>query len=68
MMMSTIREDGKRAVIYLRVSSEEQVENYSLNTQEDICRKEADKRGYQIVDVFSEEGKSAKTISGRTVL
>ena len=63
-----IREDGKRAVIYLRVSSEEQIENYSLDTQEDICRKEADKRGYQIVDVFSEEGKSAKTISGRTVL
>ena len=68
MIGTIIREDGKRAVIYLRVSSEEQVENYSLDTQEDICRKEADKRGYQIVDVFSEEGKSAKTISGRTVL
>ena len=68
MMGPIIREDGKKAVIYLRVSSEEQVENYSLDTQEEICRKEAVKRGYEIVDVFSEEGKSAKTISGRTVL
>lgn len=58
----------KKAVIYLRVSTEEQVDNYSLDTQEDICRKEAARRGYQIVEVFREEGRSAKTILGRPIL
>ena len=59
---------NKTAVIYLRVSTEEQVENFSLDTQEEICRREAEKRGYSIIDVFREEGRSAKNISGRPVL
>ncbi|TSC90392.1 MAG: site-specific recombinase [Microgenomates group bacterium Gr01-1014_5] len=63
-----IHEDGKKAVIYLRVSTEEQVDNFSLGSQEDICRKEAEKRGYEVVEVFREEGRSAKTILGRPVL
>jgi site-specific DNA recombinase len=58
----------KTAIIYLRVSTEEQVDNFSLKTQEDICRKEATRRGYNITDVFREEGKSAKSIEGRPVL
>lgn len=67
--MGTIdHEELKTAVIYLRVSTEEQVDNFSLDTQEDICQKEAIKRGIEIVKVFREEGKSAKTISGRPVL
>ncbi len=65
---SVIREDGKRAVIYLRVSTEEQVDNFSLDTQEEICRKDADKKGYEIIEVFREEGRSAKNIVGRPVL
>ncbi|MBZ0317853.1 MAG: recombinase family protein [Anaerolineae bacterium] len=63
-----IKENGKKAVIYLRVSTEEQVDNFSLDTQEEICRKEADKRGYEIIEVFREEGRSAKSIVGRPVL
>ena len=58
----------KRGVIYLRVSTEEQVDNFSLSTQEEICRKEAIRRGYEIVEIFREEGKSAKTIAGRPQL
>jgi site-specific DNA recombinase len=50
-----------KAIVYVRVSTEEQVENYSLDTQLDICRKEAEKRGMQVVEVFREEGRSAKT-------
>ncbi len=61
-------EAEKKAVIYLRVSSEEQVENFSLDTQEGICRKEAEKRGYEVVELFREEGRSAKDIVGRPVL
>lgn len=60
--------DGKKAIIYLRVSTEEQVDNFSLNTQLDICKKEAEKRGYEIVEIFREEGRSAKNIKGRPVL
>ena len=63
-----IPETGKRAVIYLRVSTEEQVDNFSLSTQEEICCKEAEKKGYVITRVFREEGRSAKSISGRPVL
>src|SRR3989344_5786414 len=58
----------KNAIIYIRVSSEEQVENYSLGTQEDICRKEAERRSYEVIEVFREEGRSAKTITGRPIL
>lgn len=58
----------KKAIAYLRVSTEEQVDNYSLETQEEICRKEAEKRDLHLVRVFKEEGKSAKDISGRPTL
>src|SRR5690606_27970498 len=58
----------KKALIYLRVSSEEQVDNFSLDTQEGICRKEAQKRGYEVGEIFQEEGRSAKNILGRPVL
>ncbi len=58
----------KTAVIYLRVSTEEQVDNFSLDTQEDICTKEAQRRGIDIIKIFREEGKSAKTITGRPML
>lgn len=57
-----------KAILYLRVSTEEQVENYSLNTQQAICTKEAERRGLEIVQVFKEEGRSAKNITGRPVL
>jgi site-specific DNA recombinase len=58
----------KTAVLYLRVSTEEQVDNFSLGTQEEICRKEAARRGYQVIEIFREEGKSAKTVIGRPAL
>ena len=60
--------DGKKAVLSLRVSTEEQVDNFSLGTQEEICRKEAEKRGYQVIEMFREEGRSAKSITGRPIL
>ena len=49
-----------RAGIYYRVSSEEQVDGYSLNAQrralEDFCRE----RGWAIADRYADEGKSAR--------
>lgn len=68
LQQTPIRADGKRTVLYVRVSTEEQVDNFSLNTQEEICRREAEKRGYDVIEVFKEEGRSAKNISGRPIL
>ena len=49
------------AVIYTRVSSKDQVDNYSLDTQERACREFAAHAGYDVVKVFTERGESAKT-------
>jgi len=65
---STTSPVKNKAILYLRVSSEEQVDNFSLGTQEDICRKEAKKRDLEVVELFKEEGRSAKTIVGRPEL
>ena len=65
----TISPSGKQqAVIYLRVSTEEQVDNYSLDTQSNICHKEAERRGLEVAEIFREEGRSAKTIVDRPAL
>ncbi len=60
--------ETKQAIIYLRVSTEEQVDNFSLDTQERICKQEAERRGMKILQIFREEGRSAKNITGRPVL
>ena len=51
----------KTAIIYVRVSSKEQVANFSLDSQEKVCRDFATKKGYEVLEVYREEGESAKT-------
>ncbi len=62
------KKELKKAVVYVRVSTEEQVENYSLENQVGTCTREAERRGVEIVQIFREEGRSAKNIVGRPVL
>ena len=51
-----------RAVIYARVSTEEQAQReLSIPSQIDICRKFAVQNGYEVVDVFIDAGKSGTT-------
>jgi site-specific DNA recombinase len=50
-----------RAVIYCRVSSQEQVSNLSLPTQEKACRDYCQREGYDVAEVFVERGETAKT-------
>ena len=57
----------KLCVIYTRVSSEKQVDGYSLDSQEELCRKRAIESGYEVLKVYKEEGISAKT-TNRPVL
>ena len=51
------------ALIYCRVSSQEQVSNFSLEDQEIECRRLADRQGLTVTEVYVEEGESAKTIA-----
>ncbi len=50
-----------KAVIYCRVSTVEQVDNFSLETQESHCRKYCAQNHLTVDRVFVEEGESAKT-------
>jgi DNA invertase Pin-like site-specific DNA recombinase len=52
--------NGKRAGVYVRVSSEEQVEGYSLAAQERAAEAFCAQHGWEPV-VYREEGRSART-------
>jgi len=47
-------------IVYCRVSSRDQVDGTSLDSQEAACREYATHKGWNILDVFIEEGESAK--------
>jgi site-specific DNA recombinase len=49
------------AVIYVRVSTKEQIENLSLPTQLKACEEYCGRHGYEVFERFKEEGESAKT-------
>ena len=58
--------EGKKCLIYIRVSSERQVKGYSLDGQKHYLTDWANRQGMSVVDVFVEEGKSGKSIEGRS--
>ncbi len=49
-----------RCVIYCRVSTEGQKDNYSLPEQERMCLERAQERGYEIVQIVKEDYSGAK--------
>ena len=50
-----------RVAIYTRVSTEEQVDGHSLSAQVELVRQYAGQRGWEIVHVYEERGRSGKT-------
>src|SRR3954452_24682836 len=50
-----------RAALYERVSSDEQVEGYSLDAQDRAGRLYCETHGLEIVQVYRDEGRSART-------
>lgn len=58
--------EGKTCVIYIRVSSERQVKGYSLDGQKHFLTEWAERQGMAVLRVYVEEGKSGKSIEGRT--
>lgn len=64
--MSTFRKEktNKKAVIYTRVSTEEQAQTgYSLANQEDILRRECQRFGIEVAKHFQDDDFSAKTFN-----
>ena len=57
--MSTNAKQQQTAVVYARVSSEEQVQGYSIQAQLHACRDWAVKNGYVVAKEYLEEGHSA---------
>lgn len=51
--------NGMRVVGYVRVSSDEQVEGYSLDAQESAIKRYALEYGMQLVSIYRDEGQSA---------
>lgn len=54
-----------RAVIYIRVSDQSQIDNNSLETQLKTCKAYAESNNYEIIQIFREEGMSAKHMQTR---
>ncbi|MCL5960386.1 MAG: recombinase family protein [Chloroflexi bacterium] len=53
----------QKALIYCRVSTEEQAEKgISLDTQEQYCRSFAERNGYEVAAVYRDEGRSATNL------
>ncbi len=52
---------AKRVVGYFRVSTEEQIEGYSISAQERAYRQFVEAHGYTSVGEYRDEGKSART-------
>ena len=57
-----------KGIIYTRVSSDEQIKGTSLDFQEEICRNYCKDRNIEIVEVFREEGASAKSADRKEFL
>lgn len=56
----------KRALIYTRVSTEEQaIHGYSLGYQEELLKLQCQKDGVQLVEHFQDDGYSAKDFDHR---
>lgn len=53
----------KNAVGYVRVSSEEQIKNYSLANQADKCKEYCLHNDYKLLKIFKDEGKSATSLN-----
>lgn len=53
--------DLKNGIIYVRVSSHEQIDGTSLESQERVCKEYAQRENINVLGVYIEKGESAKT-------
>lgn len=57
-----------RAVIYIRFSSKQQADSYSIEYQQEECLKYIEKKGYKFVKSYIDEAKTGKRTAGREAL
>jgi len=57
--------EGKKCVLYPRVSTEMQVDGYSLEGQKNSLKRFADREEMTVIEVYEDAGKSGKSIEGR---
>lgn len=62
---SNLFANRKKCVIYIRVSSERQVQGFSLDGQKRELIEYAKAKGLEVAEIYVEEGKSGKSIEGR---
>lgn len=60
--------EGKKCVIYVRVSTEMQVDGFSLDGQRNTLKRFAEREGLIVKDIYEDAGKSGKSIEGRPAL
>ncbi len=58
--MKNLQQKDHSCIIYTRVSSQDQLKGFSLESQEKICREYAAKNNLTVLKLFREEGQSAK--------
>src|SRR5450756_1975869 len=56
---------NNRAVIYARVSTDEQAKGYSLPTQIEACERYAHDKGFEVVGIFNDDYSGATPIEQR---
>lgn len=57
--------EGKSCAIYLRVSTEMQVDGFSLDGQRNCLTRYAEREGMIVKEIYEDAGKSGKSIEGR---
>lgn len=57
--------EGKKCILYPRVSTEMQVDGYSLDGQINSMKRFAEREEMEIVGIYEDAGKSGKSIDGR---
>ena len=60
-----MNKEGKRCVLYIRVSTEMQVDGFSLDGQRNMLKRYAEREGMIIKEIYEDAGKSGKSIEGR---
>src|SRR3954454_14784867 len=64
-----VQSDQVRAIGYVRVSTSEQADSGAgLAAQEHAIRTEAERRGWDLVEVFVDAGVSGRSLTGREAL
>ena len=60
-----MNKSGKKCVLYPRVSTEMQVDGFSLDGQINSLKRFADREEMMVADIYEDAGKSGKSIEGR---